>query len=109
MFDYLQGPQEGYVLLGRMEGEVPGYLSYGAEEGEVLCVFRGLAKAEEFYEFWKERIPGEGWGPVRLDIEGLAEVVENFDLVSVDPRPVPGTTEYLLPAGDFIRSLREPL
>ncbi len=109
MFDYLQDSQEGYVLLGRMEGEVPGYLSYGAEEGEVLCVFRGVVKAEEFYEFWKERIPGGGWGPVRLDIEGLAEVVGNFDLVSVDPRPVPGTTEYLLPAGDFIRSLREPL
>lgn len=109
MFDYLQDQQEGYVLLGRMEGAVPGYLSYGAEEGEVLCVFRGVVKAEEFYEFWKERIPGGDWEPVRLDIEGLVKVVGNFDLVSVDSRPVPGTTEYLLPAEDFIRSLREPL
>jgi hypothetical protein len=108
LFDYLQD-QAGYVLLGRIEGEVPGYLSYGAEEGEVLCVFRGAAKAEEFYDFWKERIPGGGWEPVRLDIEGLAAVVGNFDLVSVDPQPVPGTTEYLLPAEEFVRSLRQPL
>lgn len=107
MFDLPQDNEEGYVLLGRMEGDVPGYLSYSAEEGEVLCVFRGASKAEEFYDFWKERIPGDGWGAVRLDIEGLAGVVENFDLVSVDPQPVPGTTEYLLPAGDFARSLRE--
>lgn len=108
MFDYLQD-QDGYVLLGRTEGDVPGYLSYSAEEGEVLCVFRGGAKAEEFYEFWKERIPGEGWRAVRLDIEGLAGVVAKFDLVSVDPSPVPGTTEYLLPAEEFVGSLREPL
>ena len=108
MFDLLRDT-DGYVLLGRMEGEVPGYLSYGAEEGEVLCVFRGVVKAEEFHEFWKERIPGEGWRAVRMDIEGLTEVVRKFDLVSVDPRPVPGTPEYLLPVGEFVSSLREPL
>lgn len=108
MFDYLQD-QEGYVLLGRMEGDVPGYLSYGVEEGEVLCVFRGAVKADEFYEFWKERIPGEGWHSVQLDIEGLSEVVRKFDLVSVDPRPVPGATEYLLPSQEFVSTLREPL
>ncbi|MGB3681312.1 MAG: hypothetical protein WA990_02380 [Rubrobacteraceae bacterium] len=107
MFDYLQD-SEGYVLLGRMEGGVPGYLSYGAEEGEVLCVFKGVSKAEEFYGFWRERIPGGEWEAVRLDVESLARVIGNFDLVSVDPQPVPGTTEYLLPADEFARSLREP-
>lgn len=108
VFDLLRN-KDGYVLLGRMEGEVPGYLSYGAEEGEVLCVFRGAAKAEEFYEFWKERLPGEGWHAVRLDIESLAEVARKFDFVSLDPRPVPGATEYLLPVEEFVSSLREPL
>lgn len=108
MFDYLQD-QDGYVLLGRMEGDVPGYLSYGAEKGEVLCVFRGAVKADEFHEFWRGRIPGEGWRAVRLDIEGLAEVVGRFDLVSVDPRPAPGTTEYLLTSEEFVSSLRKPL
>ena len=106
MFERLQDA-DGYVLLGRMEGGAPGYLSYGAEEGEVLCVFRGVVKAEEFYGFWKERIPGESWRAVRLDIEGLAGVAEKFDFVSVDPRPVPGATEYLLPVGEFVSSLKE--
>lgn len=108
VFDLLRD-KDGYVLLGRMEEEVPGYLSYGAEEGEVLCVFRGDVKAEEFYEFWKERIPGVGWHAIWLDIEGLSEVVQKFDLVSVDPSPVPGTTEYLLTVEEFVSSLREPL
>ena len=102
MFEYLE---DGYALLGRMEGEVPGYLSYGAEEGEVLCVFRGVAEAEEFYGLWREKIPGEGWGAVSLESGELARVVENFDLVSVGPRPVPGSTEYLTSADDFVRSL----
>lgn len=106
MFDYLQDQNE-YVLLGRMEGEVPGYLSYGTEEGEVLCIFRGAVKAEEFHEFWKGRIPGEGWHAVRLGAEGLAEVAGKFDLISVDPQPVPGTTEYLLPVEEFVTSLEE--
>ncbi|MGI9050425.1 MAG: hypothetical protein ACR2GU_13805 [Rubrobacteraceae bacterium] len=102
MFEYLE---DGYALLGRMEGEVPGYLSYGAEEGEVLCVFRGVAEAEEFYGLWRDRIPGEGWGVVSLESGELAKVVENFDLVSVGPRPVPGSTEYLTSADDFIQFL----
>ena len=102
MFDYLE---DDYALLGRMEGETPGYLSYGAEEGEVLCVFRGVAEAEEFYGLWRERIPGEGWRAVSLESGELAKVVENFDLVSLGPRPVPGSTEYLTSADDFVRSL----
>ena len=106
MFDYLQDQGE-YVLLGRMEGEVPGYLSYGTDEGEVLCIFRGAVKAEEFHEFWKERIPGEGWHAVRPGVEGLAEVARKFDLISVDPHPAPGTTEYLLTVEEFVASLRE--
>ena len=107
MFEYLQG-DEGYVLLGRMEGDVPGYLSYSADEGEVVCVFRGAAEAEEFYMHWRARIPGEGWGAVRLPTEDLVRVLENFDLVSVSPQPNPGVTEYLYAVEDFVRSLREP-
>ena len=103
MFEHLE---DGYALLGRMEAGGPGYLSYGAEEGEVLCVFRSVAEAEEFYGFWMGRIPGEGWGAVSLEPGELAGVVENFDLVSVGPQPVPGTTEYLTSSDDFIQSLR---
>jgi hypothetical protein len=107
VFDYLRD-EGGYALLGRMEGDVPGYLSYSVAEGEVLCVFEGRAEAEQFYDLWRSQIPGEGWGPVVLEPGELASVVEeNFDLVSVNPRPVPGTTEYLLPAEDFVRSLRK--
>lgn len=110
MFDYLQGPQgdEGYVLLGRMEGDVPGYLSYGAEEGEVVCIFRGVAEAEAFYMHWRARIPGEGWGAVELPTDDLLVVLENFDLVSLSPQPNPGVTEYLYTVEDFVRTLREP-
>lgn len=104
MFEGLGG-QEGYALLGRMEGDVPGYLSYGAEEGEVLCVFGDVAGAEAFYERWRARIPGEGWRAVWLEGGDLAGVARNFDLVSVDPDPVPGTEEYLIPVGDFVRGL----
>ncbi len=104
MFDDLF-EREGYVLLGRMEGDVPGYLSYGAEEGEVVCVFESVAEAEQFYTHWRARIPGGGWGAVRLKTIGLIKVLRNFDLVSVNPQPTPGATEYLYPVEDFIRTL----
>ena len=107
MFEYLQG-DEDYVLLGRMEGDVPGYLSYSADEGEVVCVFRGAAEAEEFYMHWRARIPGGGWGAVQPSTEDLIRVLQNFDLVSVSPQPNPGATEYLYSVEDFVRSLREP-
>jgi hypothetical protein len=107
VFDYLQ-EREGYVLLGRMEGNVPGYLSYGAKEGEVVCVFESAIEAEQFYMHWRARIPGGGWGAVRLETGELIKVLRNFDLVSVNPRPVPGTTEHLYAVEDFIRTLLEP-
>lgn len=97
---------EGYVLLGRMEGNVPGYLSYGVEEGEVVCVFRSLEEAERFYMHWRARIPGEGWGAVELDDRDLVKVLGNFDLVSVSPQPEPGLTEYLYTVEDFLSTLR---
>jgi hypothetical protein len=107
VFDYLQG-DESYVLLGRMEGDVPGYLSYSADEGEVVCVFRGAAEAEAFYMHWRARIPGGGWGAVRPSTDDLIRVLQNFDLVSVSPQPNPGVTEYLYTVEDFVRTLREP-
>ncbi len=107
MFDYPR-EGEGYVLLGRVEGGVPGYLSYGTEEGEVVCVFESAIEAEQFYMHWRARIPGEGWGTVRPGTEELIKVLQNFDLVSVNPQPNPGTTEYLHTVEDFVRALREP-
>jgi hypothetical protein len=98
---------EGYVLLGRMEGGVPGYLSYSAGEGEVICLFESVLEAEQFYIYWRARIPGEGWGAVRLEIGELMKVLRNFDLVSVNPRPDPGSAEYLYTVEDFIRGLRQ--
>ena len=106
MFDYLR-EREGYVLLGRMEGNIPGYLSYSAREGEVVCVFRSVVEAEQFYMHWRARIPGEGWGAVRLEPDELIKVLRNFDLVSVSPQPNPGATEYLYTVEDFIRTLGE--
>ncbi len=97
---------EGYVLLGRMEGNIPGYLSYGVEEGEVVCVFRSLEEAERFYTHWRARIPGEGWSAVRLDDRELVKVLGNFNLVSVSPQPEPGLTEYLYTVEDFVSALR---
>lgn len=88
-----------------MEGEVPGYLSYSAQEGVVLCVFRSLAEAEEFYGRWRLQIPGEGWGAVLLAPEELVGVLSNFDLVSVSPQPTPGATEYLIPVEDFLQTI----
>jgi len=99
---------EGYVLLERMEGAVPGYLSYSAQEGEVICLFESVLEAEQFYVRWRARIPGEGWGAVRLETGELVKVLRNFDLVSVNPQPDPGATEYLQPVEDFVRELREP-
>jgi hypothetical protein len=107
VFDYLQ-ERGGYVLLGRMEGNIPGYLSYSVRGGEVVCVFESVIEAEQFYMHWQARIPGEGWGAVRLETEDLIKVLRNFDLVSVNPQPNPGTTEYLYTVEDFVRSLREP-
>ena len=74
MFEYLQG-DEDYVLLGRMEGDVPGYLSYSADEGEVVCVFRGAVGAEEVYMRLRARIPGGGWGGVEPATAGLVWVL----------------------------------
>jgi hypothetical protein len=108
VFDHPQEERKGYVLLGRMEGNVPGYLSYSAEEGEVVCVFGSVIEAEQFYMHWRARIPDEGWGAVRLETGELLKVLENFDLVSVSPQPNPGTTEYLYTIEDFVRALREP-
>ena len=106
MFDHPR-EGEGYVLLGRMEGGVPGYLSYSAREGEVICLFESVLEAEQFYIRWRAGIPGEGWGAVRLEIGELMKVLRNFDLVSVNPRPDPGSTEYLYTVEDFIRGLRQ--
>jgi hypothetical protein len=107
VFDHSWDDSEGYVLLGRMEGNVPGYLSYGAEEGEVVCVFESVIEAEQFYMHWRARIPGEGWGAVRLETGELIKVLQNFDLVSVNPQPNPGAAEYLYTAEDFVRMVRE--
>ena len=107
MYDRLREEREGYVLLGRMEGDVPGYLSYGAKEGEVVCVFESVLEAEQFYMHWRARIPGGGWGAVRLGIRELTKVLSNFDLVSVNPHPTPGATEYLYTVENFVRTLRE--
>jgi hypothetical protein len=105
VFDHL-GECEGYALLGRMEGNVPGYLSYGAEEGEVVCIFESVIEAEQFYMHWRPRIPGVGWGAVRLETGELIKVLQNFDLVSVNPQPNPGATEYLYTVEDFVRTIR---
>jgi hypothetical protein len=108
VFDYLQ-EREGWVLLERMEGNIPGYLSYSAREGDVVCVFESVIEAEQFYMHWRARIPGEGWGSVRLETEELIKVLRNFDLVSLNPQPDPGATEYLYIVEDFIHTLlREP-
>ena len=40
-----------------------------------------------------------------LDAGELRAVLGNFDLVSLDPDPVPGSTEYLHTVEDFTRSL----
>ena len=109
MFGHPQEEREGYVLLGRMEGNVPGYLSYSAEEGEVVCVFESAIEAEQFYVHWRARIPGEGWGTVRPGTEELIKVLRNFDLVSVNPQPNPSATEHLYLVEDFVRTLRESL
>ena len=106
MFDYPRGREE-YVLLGRMEGNIPGYLSYSAQEGEVVCLFESVLEAEQFYMRWRARIPGEGWGAVRLGTGELMKVLLAFDLVSVNPRPDPGATEYLYTAEDFVRGLQQ--
>ncbi|HLM76981.1 MAG TPA: hypothetical protein VK361_01095 [Rubrobacteraceae bacterium] len=107
MFDYLH-EREGHVVLERMEGNIPGYLSYSAREGEVICVFSSIIEAERFYMQWRARIPGEGWGAVQLEPEELIKVLQNFDLVSLNPQPEAGATEYLYTIEDFIRTLGEP-
>ena len=99
--------REGYVLLGRMEGDVPGYLSYSTPEGEVVCLFESVVEAEQFYMHWRARIPGEGWGAVQPQTGELARVLQNFDLVSVNPQTTPGATEHLYAVEDFVRALRE--
>ena len=105
MLDHPWEEREEYVLLGRMEGNVPGYLSYSAQEGEVVCVFGSTIEAEQFYMHWRARIPGEGWGVVRPGTEELIKVLRNFDLVSVNPQPNPDAIEYLYPVEDFVRTL----
>lgn len=95
----------GYAVLERMEGDVPGYLSYSAEDGEVVCVFEGPDAAESFYERWQAQIPGDDWRAVGLGGEDLEDVLRHFDLVVVNPDPVPGSQEYLYWRDDFIASL----
>ncbi|MGB3633312.1 MAG: hypothetical protein WA982_04680 [Rubrobacteraceae bacterium] len=100
-----QAKSGDYVLIGRMEADVPGYLSYSVEEGEVLCIFHSMAEAEEFYERWRLQIPGEGWGAVMPGAKELIGILSNFDLVSISPEPIPGATEYLLPAEDLVQQI----
>ena len=109
MLGHPRDDSEGYVLLGRMEGHVPVYLSYSAEEGEVVCVFESAIEAEQFYVYWRARIPGEGWGTMRPETGELIKVLRNFDLVSVNPQPNPSATEHLYLVEDFVRTLRESL
>jgi len=104
VFDYLR-EHDGYVLLERMEGNVPGYLSYSAKEGEVVCVFRSTMEAEQFYMHWRARIPDAGWSAVRLETEELVKVLRNFDLVSVSLPPSLGATEHLYAVEDFVDML----
>jgi hypothetical protein len=103
MFETLGGG--GYAVLERMEGEVPGYLSYSTEEGEVVCVFESIGEAEDFYERWRDQIPDVGWRAVRLENEDLRDVLKNFDLVVVNPNPMPGSQEYMYRRDDFLASL----
>ena len=70
--------------------------------------FRSVTEAEQFYMRWRARIPGGGWGAVRLETQEMLEVLRNFDLVSVNPQPNPGATEHLHTVEDFVRTLREP-
>lgn len=107
MFEMLGSDDKGYALLERLEGDVPGYLSYSTEEGEVVCVFNGMEEAESFYERWRAQIPGGGWLAVTLDKDGFLEVLRNFDLVAVNPNPMPGSQEYLYRRDDFLASLGE--
>jgi hypothetical protein len=44
---------------------------------------------------------------VRPAVGELIKVLQNFDLVSVNPRPNPGATEYLYTVEDFVRMVRE--
>jgi hypothetical protein len=36
----------------------------------------------------------------------LIKVLQNFDLVSVNPQPNPGATEYLYTVEDFVHTMR---
>ena len=94
MLDHLWEEREGYVLLGRVEGNIPGYLSYSAEEGEVVCAFESVIEAERFYVHCRARIPGEGWDTVRPGTGELIKVLRNFDPVN------PQSDRALLDAGD---------
>ena len=46
---------------------------------------------------------------MRLEIGELMKVLRNFDLVSVNPQPDPGATEYLYTVEDFFRGLRQSI
>jgi len=65
-------------------------------------------EAEKFYVYWRARIPGGGWGAVRLGIGELVKVLRNFDLVSLNPRRNPGATENLYAVEDFVSALKDP-
>jgi hypothetical protein len=93
VLDHPWEEREGYVLLGRMEGNVPGYLSYSAEEGEVVCVFESAIEAEQFYMHWRARIPGEGWGTVRPGTEELGFEMSDVVRMNFLTTDVDGTLE----------------
>ena len=73
----------------------------------MICLFESVLEAEQFYIRCRARIPDEGWGAGRFEIGALMTVLPNLDLVSANPRPDPGATEYLYTAEDFVRGLRQ--
>lgn len=100
-----QEDAKGFALLGRRAGPSLDVLAYEAEEGKVLCLFDTQTLADAFSQVSPE-IRDQGWSVHVMMEDKLADLLESFDYVTVNPSPGSGSKKELVSASGFARSLK---
>ncbi len=94
-----------FALLGRSESGAINVLAFTVENSKVLCLFETAAKAEAFSRLCSD-IREESWRVLVMKPGKLADLVEDFDYVTINPSPHLDSKRELIDASGFARSLK---